>query len=167
MSPFVALGTATPQHTLQILGVRLAVFFPFSIALGLELSDTKVYDPEIRAILETASHFCKHGWLLVASLLGAAAPIYLPIYLSIYLSIYIYMYIFIYIYAYKYFFIIPLLPLCGVIFPLRGAMTWMWTMSPSIALGTATDICRRVQDSGFNPGFGLNQDSGFQPGFRI
>jgi len=31
----------------------------FFITLGLELSDTKVYEPEIRALLGTASHYCR------------------------------------------------------------------------------------------------------------
>ena len=31
----------------------------FFITLGLELSDTKVYEPEIRALLGTASHSCE------------------------------------------------------------------------------------------------------------
>jgi hypothetical protein len=31
----------------------------FFITLGLELSDIKVYEPEIRALLGTASHFCE------------------------------------------------------------------------------------------------------------
>ena len=33
--------------------------FFFFITLGLELSDTKVYKPEIRALLGTASHYCE------------------------------------------------------------------------------------------------------------
>ena len=35
------------------------IFFFFFIALGLELSDTRVYEPEIRALLGAASHSCK------------------------------------------------------------------------------------------------------------
>ena len=33
-------------------------FFFFFITLGLELSDTKVYAPSVRALLGTASHYC-------------------------------------------------------------------------------------------------------------
>ena len=31
----------------------------FFLLSSLELSDTKVYDPQIRALLGTAAHFCK------------------------------------------------------------------------------------------------------------
>ena len=34
-------------------------FFFFFITLGLEMSDTKVYEPEKRAFLGTASHLCE------------------------------------------------------------------------------------------------------------
>ena len=41
----------------------LLVSFPslrfFFTSLGLELSDTKVYEPDIRALLGTASHYCE------------------------------------------------------------------------------------------------------------
>ena len=37
----------------------LCFFFFFFITLGLELSDTNVYEPEIRALLGTASHYCE------------------------------------------------------------------------------------------------------------
>jgi len=40
--------------------VRDSVFFFFFITLGLELSDTKVYEPQIRALPGTASHFGHH-----------------------------------------------------------------------------------------------------------
>ena len=33
-------------------------FFFFFITLGLELSDTKVYEPQLRDLLGTASHYC-------------------------------------------------------------------------------------------------------------
>ena len=39
--------------------VTSAQVFFFFITLGLQLSDTKVYEPEIRALLGTASHFCE------------------------------------------------------------------------------------------------------------
>jgi len=35
------------------------VLFFFFISLGLELSDTKVYEPYIQALLGTASHYCE------------------------------------------------------------------------------------------------------------
>ena len=35
------------------------MLFFFFITLGLELGDTKVYDPSIRALLGTASHYCE------------------------------------------------------------------------------------------------------------
>jgi len=35
------------------------ILFFFFITMGLELSDTKVYAPEIRALLGTASYFCE------------------------------------------------------------------------------------------------------------
>jgi len=38
---------------------RAQVFFFFFITLGLELSDTKVYEPQIRALLGTASQYCE------------------------------------------------------------------------------------------------------------
>ena len=34
-------------------------FFLFFTPLGLKLSDTQVYEPEKRALLGTASHFCE------------------------------------------------------------------------------------------------------------
>jgi len=34
---------------------------------SLELSDTKVYEPEIRALLRTAAHFCKVGVLKLSA----------------------------------------------------------------------------------------------------
>ena len=37
----------------------LFFFFSFFITLGLELSDTKVYEPEIRALLGTAFQYCE------------------------------------------------------------------------------------------------------------
>jgi len=39
------------------LSARRFFCFFFFITLGLELSDTKVYEPEIRALLGTASHY--------------------------------------------------------------------------------------------------------------
>jgi len=45
-------------------------FFFFFITLGLELSDKKVYEPEIRALLGTASHFCE-----AVVLYGVASPL--------------------------------------------------------------------------------------------
>jgi hypothetical protein len=38
---------------------QLFVFFFFFITLGMELSDTKVYEPYIRALLSTASQYCE------------------------------------------------------------------------------------------------------------
>ena len=43
-------------HPLESFGYYL-IFFCFT--LGLELSGTKVYEPEIQALLGTASHFCE------------------------------------------------------------------------------------------------------------
>ena len=37
-------------------GIEMLFFFFFFITLGLELSDTKVHEPQIRALLGTASY---------------------------------------------------------------------------------------------------------------
>ena len=39
--------------------LHLIIFSPSLLLLILELSDTRVYEPSIRALLETAAHFCK------------------------------------------------------------------------------------------------------------
>jgi len=39
--------------------IMTASFSPSSLLYSLELSDTKIYEPQIRAFLGTASHFCK------------------------------------------------------------------------------------------------------------
>ena len=44
------------EETQQV--VRKKYFFLFFITLGLELSDTKVYEPYIRGLLGTASQYC-------------------------------------------------------------------------------------------------------------
>ena len=47
-------------NPLAVAGPRAALVFPPSLLISsLELSDTKVYQPEIRALLETNSHFCE------------------------------------------------------------------------------------------------------------
>ena len=38
---------------------KVCFFFFFFITLGLELSDTKVYEPQIRALIGTAYHYCE------------------------------------------------------------------------------------------------------------
>jgi hypothetical protein len=47
----VRYGHTSPQATF--------FFFFFFVTLGLEMSDTKVYEPEIRALLGPASHYCE------------------------------------------------------------------------------------------------------------
>ena len=53
----------TFSNTMDLRGdkthVLFRVVFFFFITLGLEMSDTKVYEPEIRALLGTASHLCE------------------------------------------------------------------------------------------------------------
>ena len=39
--------------------MAVSLFYYFFITLGLELSDTKVHEPSIRALLGTASHYCE------------------------------------------------------------------------------------------------------------
>ena len=40
-------------------GARETPTFFFFITLGLEVSDTNVYEPQIQALLGTASHYCE------------------------------------------------------------------------------------------------------------
>ena len=47
-----------PRPTARLLLVYRGTFFFLFITLGLELSDAKVYEPYIRALLGTASHYC-------------------------------------------------------------------------------------------------------------
>ena len=50
-------GASLGMYHFGVLQVTSLLFF--FIALGLELSDTKVYEPEIRALLGNASRFCE------------------------------------------------------------------------------------------------------------
>ena len=57
MNPFNLSGipTCPPRAVRQYMGCS-NLLFVFFITLGLELSDSKVYEPQIRALLGTASH---------------------------------------------------------------------------------------------------------------
>ena len=58
--------------------VQTFFFFFFVFILGLQLSDTKVYEPEIRALLGTASHYCEAAVLksyMGASLIRNTPPV--------------------------------------------------------------------------------------------
>ena len=46
-----------------ILGLVVRSFFSSSLLSSLELNDTRVYEPQIRALLDPASHFCEAGVL--------------------------------------------------------------------------------------------------------
>jgi len=52
-------------------GVRRRFFVSYLLLPSLELSDTKVYEPQTRALLGTASHFCEVAVLKLRTSGGA------------------------------------------------------------------------------------------------
>jgi hypothetical protein len=66
-------------YTCSRAGLKLGAIFSSSLLLSsLEVSDTQVYAPEIRALLGTASHFCETFVLKLRTVGGEQVRVTLP-----------------------------------------------------------------------------------------